>query len=488
MSGSTTNEHGENESNFSKKRDPWLINDPSKRIASIRDSKRNAELKSKSSSPSHLSRNTPIVRQIVRGFRNNIIGVGVDVDFQGGSLEKRSALQKKYNKWCKSYYPDFHGDTNFGGIQSLVIATMYTHHAAFIVRYIERDPKGSLQLRLRVVGQDWLDQSKGTKGLELDEFGRVKGFHIYNNVDDRNSGSKLYRKDLDVIHCKTSDEAEAILGLSDLLTSIKASQDLSDLNDARITQQTIAACMAIIVRGLAKDESISMKNLQDHETVTPGMIAYLENADAEIETVTPTNPVGGQETEHSLRRDIAIGAGSNYEIATGDFSRVNFASGRFSRQEFKSQVKVIQSHCVSVWMDKIMNWFYDVEALNTPSMQASVDQITHSFSFADLESISPKEDLDVDITKVRNGVMSPQELARKYGSNFELVIEAWKKARPLMEDNNIIFDFDGSKVSAAGNIQITDDSDTATETAAATPDKDGDAQKKTESKESSGIK
>ena len=455
---STSNEHGENQP-AKNKVDPWTVNDPAKRLARIRDSRRNAELRAKSYKPSELHRNTPIIRQIVRGFRNNIIGVGVDVDFQNGSKEKRQTLQRKYNRWCKSYFADFHGDTNFGGIQSLVVATMYTHHAAFIVRYVERDNSGVLQLRLRVIGQNWLDQSKGNKGLELDSFGRVEGFYIFNNVDQRSLGSKLYRKDLDVIHCKISDEAEAILGLSDLLTSIKASQDLSDLNDARITQQTIAACMALIVRGIENNETIGIKNLKEMESLTPGMIAYLENTDADITPVTPAAPTGGQETEHSLRRDIAIAAGSNYEIATGDFSRVNFASGRFSRQEFKSQVKVIQSHSVSVWMDKIMQWFYDVEVLNTPSMAEALNQITHSFSFADLESISPKEDLDVDITKVRTGVMSPQDFARKYGSNFELVVDAWREARQLMDDAGVIFDIDGSRVSAAGNIQITENID-----------------------------
>ena len=468
------NEHGERIS------DPWTINNPKDRIHGLkRDAKRHAQFRSRDNKPSTLSRDVPLIRQIVRGFRNNIIGVGVDVDFHGGTLEKRITFQRRYELWAKSNRPDFHGDTNFGGIQSLIIGTMYTHHAAFVIRYLDRMEDQRVYLRLRVVGQNWLDQSKGEKGVEFDSMGRVTGFHIYNNLDNRGQGSQLYRKDIDVIHCKTLDEAEAILGLSDLLSSLKANQDLSDLNDARITQQTLAACMAIIVKGLKNGETLTMRNLKEFENIQSGMIAYLDDQDADIETVTPQAVSGGQETETSLRRDIAIGAGSNYEIATGDFSRVNFASGRFSRQEFKSHVRVMQSHCVSIWMLKIIQWYKDVEIINTPSMESAVNQLTCSFNFADLESISPKEDLDVDITKTRNGIMSPQDLARKYGSNFEATVSAWEDATLLMREAGILFDIDASRVSAAGNIQIQDDPESSIGNPSTS-----DAQRTTESDES----
>ena len=112
-------------------------------------------------------------------------------------------------------------------------------------------------------------------------------------------------------------------------------------------------------------------------------------------------------------------------------------------------------------------------------MESAVNQLTCSFNFADLESISPKEDLDVDITKTRNGIMSPQDLARKYGSNFEATVSAWQEATALMRNAGILFDIDASRVSAAGNIQIQDDP----ESSIGNPST-ADAQRTTESDES----
>ena len=436
----------------------WYKNNPKDRLSILaRSSKGYAAQAQRSRTPTELSRRSPLIRAIVRGFKNNIVGVGVEVDFFGGSDAFRKRYQERFNCWADSSTPDFHNDTNCGGMQGFIVNAMYIDHGAFIVRYVERVGT-RFELRLRIIGQSWIDQSKGEKGIEKDAFGRVTGYHIYNNIDRRSDGSTLYQKDLEIIHVRIMDDPESILGVSELTSSIRSHSELTDLNNARVTQQTVAAMLSLIVKGLKSPEArIGMKNLLDEDYIEPGMIAYLDQEEAEIETINPPNIQGGQEIETALRRDAAIGSGSTYEVATGDFSRVNFASGRFSKQEYKLHIRVIQHHVLKIAISKIVGWWIDVDSLN--SRVRMPNDFKWNLHFPEGESISPKEDLDVDIKKVRNGAMSPQDFARKHGVNFNDLVNQWEEAKAMLDEAGIILDIDASRVSAAGNIQAADETD-----------------------------
>lgn len=451
------NEHSEDTNNYVK-HDDWYVNDNKRTSLLSLSPKKHSHLQQRDKTPVELNRKSPLVRAIIRGFKNNITGIGVEIDFFGGTQPFRKKIQSSFNKWSKGYAPDFHGDTNFGGMQGYIVNAMYVDHGALILKYFEKI-NNKFELRLRVVGQSWIDQSKGDKGLEKDRFGRITAYWIYNNVDEVNQGSEKYKKNEEVIHCRVLDEPESLLGVSEVMSSIRSNKELTSLNNARVTQQTVAAMLALIVKGLKKGEGrLGMKNLQEEDYLEPGMVAYLDDEDVEIETVNPPSIQGAGEIEASLRRDTAIGSGSTYEVATGDFSRVNFASGRFSKQEYKLHIKVLQNHVISIAISKIIEWWIESYRLNnTIKIPNDIEWNLH---FPESESISPKEDLEVDIKKVRNGAMTPQDFSRKHGVNFTDMIQQWEEAKKAMDDAGIILDIDPSIVSAAGNIQIPETEET----------------------------
>ena len=106
--------------------------------------------------------------------------------------------------------------------------------------------------------------------------------------------------------------------------------------------------------------------------------------------------------------------------------------------------------------------------------------MTRNWIVPQRSAVNPKEELDVDVRKVRTGAMTPQQFTAKHGVKFEDAMTAWKEAKVLMGD--LPFDFDPSKFSAAGNQLDDNDSASSNNTVGVKADKKPKADEKEDDK------
>ena len=178
------------------------------------------------------------------------------------------------------------------------------------------------------------------------------------------------------------------------------------------------------------------------------MVAYAD-ANTEITTITPPNLSHTTDFNDGVIQDIAVGVGMTREQLTGDFSKVTWASGRLARGEFYTNLDRWQQFLMLPALNRIHDWFDDIYAVKYGAIE-----ITRTWVQPHRSAVNPKEELDVDIAKVRTAAMTPQQFSRKHGVKFEDVIKGWREAKKIIGDD-LVFDFDPTKFSLAGN-QIVD--------------------------------
>ena len=140
------------------------------------------------------------------------------------------------------------------------------------------------------------------------------------------------------------------LGIS-WLAQIATHLDRYDtLQDAKVMQQQIAACLAVLI------EDTPMGNKTDNpviDKIEPGMIEYVPSG-SNAKVITPPRADDSQAFIVELKGDMAVGAGLNYQQLTGDYSKFNFASGRMGLIEFNRYLDGIQQFMLVTQLNKIM--------------------------------------------------------------------------------------------------------------------------------------
>jgi lambda family phage portal protein len=427
-----------------------------------------------------LCRNNPQANRLKMLAANNIVGDGIKPSIIGSNKNTSQKSNEELRKWSESTTCDFNGKNNFYGLQWLIAATVAETGGAFVIKRFANYLR--IPLQLQVVEQTYLDASKQlsdnqdgsyiSDGIVFNSQGQVTGYWLKPH-EDRTTIKRhdsIYFPADTVCHVFERTRADQHLGLSWFAEVANKLRDRDDFKDAKLVQQKVAACFGTIITGAENGEEIGYEDSEQLAHIEPAMVQYM-NEDAKVHTITPPKADNSTEFETSIDRDIATGFGVSYEQFTGDYSKVNFASGRMGRAEFFMQLDHWQQHIFKPILDKIVDdWWCNAYRLNFGALLCRVE-----WTYPVRASVNPKEELDVVITKTRNGIISRSKACKLYGEDWTHVNEQWRTDDEALQDN--VFDNDPRFFSSAGNQLNVDDAGSANREGSVTSDSTKDKDK-----------
>lgn len=405
-----------------------------------------------------LVRNTALGNRIKAVIARNMIGTGIKPDYVGGSKRSTEKYKTAFDSWAESTGCDYEGHTSFYGLQHLWAATTVESGGAFIRRII--DKSRAFPLVLQTLEQQYLDDSKAgatddgreiVSGIEFNRDGTIHGYWLKSRLTGyQHRESSEFFPAADIIHIFRKDRSGQHLGVSWFHPVADLISMRQEWRDAALTQQRIAACFGIVIKEAPKEMGLGTgeTTLRDEAglpftELEPGMVAYT-NSNTDITSVTPPNLTQSTGFNSDVVQDIAVGVGITREQLTGDFSKVTWASGRLARGEFYTNLDHWQQFMMIPALNRIHDWFDEIYTIMNGQAK-----VRRQWVIPHRSAVNPKEELEVDIMKVRSAAMTPQQFSSKHGLKFEDAIDGWREAKDLMGD--LPFDFDPSKFSSAGN-------------------------------------
>lgn len=414
-----------------------------------------------------LTRNNPLAKRVRNVWANNVVGKGITAELKGTTDNKTKKANHEFKAWFESTNIDYEGHYDGAGLEHLWVRTLVESGGVFIRKHVKPVGNGlPALLQLQTIEPSFLDKGKNgltdkgsiIDGIQFDGNGQIEGYWFLREPTGTNLSrkpeSKFHNAD-NIIHIFDKERSGQHLGVTWLATIANTLKEYSTYKDAKLMQQQIAACFALIVTdaeramgGVTGDGSATLP-----DSIEPAMIEYIKSGQ-EVNTITPPKADNATSFEVGLKADSASGVGLTYEMLTGDYSKVNFASGRMGKTEFYNELDHVQLHVMKPALNKIVNWYIDLY-----NISRNMGTFTIDWTFPPRAAVNPKEELDVILTKVRNGLMSPQKAAKQYGELLDTVVTQWKDAKELFGD--LPFDIDPSLFASTGN-QL-DDNDAASE-------------------------
>jgi lambda family phage portal protein len=413
------------------------------------------------SAAQELTRNNPLAKRAKNVWASNVVGSGIQLEATGLSDAKTKKFNETWDDWADSTECDFEGHNTLYGLQDLWMKTLVESGGVFIRKHI--NSKTEFPLQLQTIEQSFLDVSKngltenGTliDGIEYDSNGQVRGYHFLKEKTStkigRNPESKFHESK-NIIHIFRKDRAGQHLGITWFHAVATNLRNYDTYQDAKLMQQQIAACFAMIVEEAESHSGTNINSKGDYslpDTIEPAMIEHVK-AGQKITTVSPPKADSSSAFDVGIKRDIASGLDLSYEQLSGDYSLVNFASGRMGKSEFFNQLDNVQKNMMKPALDKVFKWFSSLYIVSN-----GVKGFKADWTFPPRAAVNPQEEFDVLMSKVRHGMLSPTKAAKILGERLPKIIEQWKKDKALFGD--LPFDIDPSIYAATGNQLNVDD-------------------------------
>ena len=408
-----------------------------------------------------LVRNNPLAQRIKMIMASNVAGDGIRVDITGSNQRVNADFNNYFDGWANSTACDFDGHYNLFGLQWLMIATIVESGGVLIRFHINNAQRFPFSLQL--IEQTYLDTTMDRQntdsggqildGIEYNASGQIVRYHIRIDNNGTNTDGVLTRRNYvrgtEMVHIFRKERPGQHLGVSWLAQIANHLDRYDTLQDAKVTQQQIAACLAVLVTEGTSNLG-TKTNTPMIDRVEPGMIEYVPEGTT-VNTVTPPRADDASNFITELKNDIAVGAGLNYQQLTGDYSRFNFASGRMGKIEFNLLLDMAQKFMLLPALNAIMDRLFSIYQL-----QAGTNaRINAEWVFPPRAAVDPNEEVETVKNKVRSALMTPQTAAKMFGTKLEDVVTGWNEA--LVTMGNLSFDIRPDQFSSAGNQLNVDD-------------------------------
>ena len=437
-----------------------------RRVGNLRNNNTNASseagrfAKKLSGISQDLVRNNPLAQRVKMIYASNIVGAGINLDISGSNKRVTKDFSEFYEEWAKSTSCDFDGHNSFSGLMWLLGATVVESGGCFIRFHINHAMVMPLQLQL--IEQTYLDPTKDRNsadegliinGVQYSKLGQVEGYHIDIDPTGTNqrgiSNSRYYKKDDEIVHVFRRERPGQHLGISWLAQIATHLERYETLQDAKVMQQQIAACLAILIEDAPTQMNSDNKSTPLSDKLEPGMIEYIPTG-SKVTTITPPRVDDSQHFITELKNDMAVGSGLSYQQLTGDYSKFNFASGRMGNIEFNRYLDSIQQFMLVPSLDKVLNKLFSLYQVK----KGGNTTIQTEWVFPPRAAVNPKEEVETIVMKARSALITPQVACKSFGTKLEKVVDGWNEAYKMM--GNLAFDIRPDKFSAAGN-QLDDD-------------------------------
>lgn len=405
-----------------------------------------------------LTQNNPLALRVVKVWANNTIGSGVKAQVSAtiktkGTTKQAKKLAKAFDDFCKSPESSASGNKNIYKLQREIVGEMVSSGGIFATRNITKG-KLTIQLieqsRLSSTSLPNFKNNEVFNGIEMNADGLVVGywFDPPSHTTEFNLNPQ-FLPSRDVHHVFDAERVNQHLGVSWFASVALPLDRYATLMEAKIMQQQVAACFALIVE--EPDTVMGTSASTDRvEELEPALISYVK-AGSKPHVINPPK-ADGAGLEKTIKADVAIGTGLTYEMLTGDYSSTNFASGRMSRSEFAQGLSALQNTTLTPLLDKIFSWYKEIYLVKNGG---KTEDFVADWSYPAIQAVNPKEDHELLMSKVRHGMLSPSKACKIGGESFDTVMAQWVKDKEQFGD--MTFDIDPSKYARTGNQLNIDD-------------------------------
>lgn len=419
-----------------------------------------------------LVRNDPLALKAVDVLISNIVGEGILPRPNTGDKAKNKIIAKAFDEWAQNDC-DADGQLDFYGMQALMVSEMIEAGEVLVRRRLRKASDGlSVPLQLQTIEADQLDAMRNgpisggapnsytVQGVEFDSIGRRQAYWIYpyhpgsNFVDPRLTLMSKAVPAEDIVHLYEKRRTQ-VRGVPWCHSAITRHRSFADYDVAELTRKKIEASVAGFVTSPDEDEEGIAPQVVDAdgnivEQFEPGMIAFLRGG-KDIKFNTPAAVGGYKEYSTVQQRAIASGWRVPYELISNDLSDVNYSSIRAGMVEFRRLVRRWQWHFViPMALQRIWDWWCEAAFIagKIPDPVVPVIWTPPKFDY-----VNPADDADAELTEIRAGIRSYQDVIRSHGEDPDEVldeIEAWNKD---CDRRGIVLDSDPRTTSGKGVTQ-----------------------------------
>lgn len=404
-----------------------------------------------------LERNSDAMNSVLKSFKRNIVGSGIQVRVATGDQEMDQTIERAWGKWCKRINCDVTGTQSFGQIVRMCIQRKITDGGILILkRYTSQ---GFLPLQLQVLEVDELDttqirpqkaENKVVGGIEYNSWNRPEGYWIRQySIDGYTLNQSVYIPAEDVVFYYAKKRPSQIREISDLSPVLTRIKDMNEFMSAVTIKEKITACLAVFIKraipssGIGRGQVVSSKNTSyEGKRVVPGMIMEM-NAGDEAQMLNPAGQ-GSDATSFikAQQRMISSGSGLSYEATSRDMSETNYASARQSMIEDDLTYDEEKELLIETFLDEIYETFIIscwLKGIIAPDdfWKDKSKYMKHEWVVKPKRWIDPYKEANANAVALKTGQKTFQQICAENGRDWRKVIDEMAEAREYAEGKGI---------------------------------------------------
>lgn len=410
----------------------------------------------------HLDENHDLARGILNVLVANIIGRGIQIEPQvktkNGELNDpvNQLLTNLWRDWC--YAPEVTAELNWAAVERLACRSWLRDGEVFakLITGIDANINHISQVpfSIELIEADYVPFGPGFPaqnaydGIERDDWGRAKAFHIAKrNNSDILPSQAFYRIDaVNVIHLKHSDRVRQNRGVSVFASVMTRLEDIKDYEESeRIAAKIAASMAAFIKKGNPDFYAPSSDGSPRQLRMSPGMIFDDLLPGEEIGTIDTNRPNTNLESyRQGQLKAVAAGTGAGYSSISRNYDG-SYSAQRQEMVETSVLYGTMRDHFIERFSRPI--WRKFIETVQATAMIKLADVDIKTLDNADFRGpglpwIDPLKEINAANKAVRGGFRSRSQIIREYGNNPTEVRAQIKAERLRDETDNLIFESD----------------------------------------------
>jgi lambda family phage portal protein len=417
-----------------------------------------------------LERNVDLASGVLDQLETDIVGTGI----------VPTASLPAFKAWSESTQCDGDGRNDLAGLQKLVTRSAWRDGEVLARRRWRSGAGLALPFQVQMLEADYLDTAREgllangnriVQGVEFDQLNQRVAYYLFRE----HPGSSFAYASLplgsvrvpasEILHVFRGKRAGAVRGPSPFAPAIGRFMNFETLDDATLTKQLVAACLAVLTvdtDGTAPALGTAIMGTPNLDELYPGLIANVPpGRDVKIVEPPRVNEFGPY--SKTVLRRLARAFGMTYEDFTGDYSEVNFSSGRLGRLGYQARSESWRWH-VLILQFLIPVWGWATEAAAIAGLPALPPTDWTAPGWPMLEP--DKEGLAAQ-RNIRAGILSPFDAIRERGYDPKPYLQAMAEEWAFIRSLGLVLDSDPSKMTQAGQVQSSSGSGAGASAAAA---------------------
>ncbi len=409
-----------------------------------------------------LAQNNPYSLKATNVVVNETVGFGIVPNITGTKKGQVKRVKELWNQWGNTPLCDFDGRNNFSGLQRLALkATVIDGESLALKRATEK------AICLKIIEADFIatdkDLGKVYQGIELDDQGKKKKYHIYKaHPGERDATTQTQEIDpFNLIHLFRQERPGQLRGVTWAHAVVEKLKDFDDMQYATLVARKVQACFAGVITTNASEAVIDPATLklkrQAEMELQPNTWKYLSPGE-DVKSLTPPPVDGYADFNRETLRAIANGYGISYESLSGDYSQSNYSASRMGHLQMRKNIEEWRwQMLIPQFCEPAFGWFLEwASAKGAGSLEELKKNIKVEWVPPAYSMIDPTKEISSLQTEVRAGFKSYKTAVLELGLDPEKVLAEIAEYNQKVDELKIVLDSDPRRVSQQGQAQSSD--------------------------------